>query len=297
VVQFAAWMGWFPFLFYITTYIGEIYAEPFFEENPHMSKDEVDRLWEKATRVGTFALFLFAITTLVASIFLPMITANAFKSPPPPAITRLTPSAPATNFSGADQFPSTPKPTSPRNTRRFWNRLTSLLHFHIRTLTLRRMWLLSHGFFSLCMLSTFFIRSVPAATVLVGFIGIPWAVTNWAPFALISAEISKREAIRRGLIRPPRSRDAQLLAAGEDDSQGADKAGVVLGLHNVAISAPQIVATLISSVIFKALQKPRGTPGDESVAWTLRFAGVCALMAIWLTKRVGEEGEDEREDT
>jgi solute carrier family 45 protein 1/2/4 len=68
---------------------------------------------------------------------------------------------------------------------------------------------------------------------------------------------------------------------------------VVLGIHNVAIAAPQVIATLVSSVMFKLLQKPRGTAGDTSVAWVLRFGGVCALVAAWLTLRVNEEKEEE----
>jgi len=129
---------------------------------------------------------------------------------------------------------------------------------------------------------------------LVALIGIPWAMTNWAPFALIAAEISKRDAIRRGHLRPPspeegRDRDAELLARGEDPSAGADQAGVVLGIHNVAIAAPQVIATLVSSVIFRYLQKPRGSVGDESVAWVLRFGGLAAVVACWMTRRVGEE--------
>jgi len=130
-------------------------------------------------------------------------------------------------------------------------------------------------------------------TVLVALVGVPWALTNWAPFALISSEISKRDAIRRGLLRPS-TREAALVAAGEDEAgaESADQAGVVLGIHNVAIAAPQVIATLVSSVIFRALQKPRGAPGDESVAWVLRFGGCCAVIAAWLTTRVGEEKED-----
>ncbi|TKA64510.1 hypothetical protein B0A55_10521 [Friedmanniomyces simplex] len=140
------------------------------------------------------------------------------------------------------------------------------------------------------MFLTFFVRSVPAATVLVGLIGIPWAMTNWAPFALIAEEISKRDAIRRGALRPPPTREGELLAQGEDESggAGADQAGVVLGIHNVAIAAPQVIAALVSSVIFRALQKERGVPGDNSVAWVLRFGGCAALIAGWLTRRVGE---------
>jgi solute carrier family 45 protein 1/2/4 len=156
-------------------------------------------------------------------------------------------------------------------------------------LTLRRAWLLSHVMFAVCMLLTFFVRGVFMATLLVGLVGLPWAITCWAPFALIASEISKRDAIRRGLIQAPPTLDGQILAANEDDS--ADQAGVVLGIHNVAVSAPQVIATLISSAIFKWLSKPRGTPGDESVAWCMRFGGICALVAAWLTMRVGEDKE------
>jgi solute carrier family 45 protein 1/2/4 len=165
----------------------------------------------------------------------------------------------------------------------------------VKSLTLRRSWFISHILFTVLMALTFFVRSTWGATVLVGAIGIPWCVTNWAPFAIISSEISKRDAIRRGIIKP-RDRESQLIAEGEDDGSGADSAGVVLGIHNVAIAAPQVIATLVSAIMFKLLQKPRGTAGDTSVAWVLRFGGVCALVAAWLTLQVNEEKEEEDEE-
>ena len=64
-----------------------------------------------------------------------------------------------------------------------------------------------------------------------------------------------------------------------------------MGLHNVAIAAPQIIATLVSSAIFKAVQKPRGSAGDDSVGWVLRFGGLAALIAAYMTSRIGEEEE------
>ena len=64
---------------------------------------------------------------------------------------------------------------------------------------------------------------------------------------------------------------------------------MILGLHNVAVSAPQIIATLIGSAIFKAAQKDRGVAGDDSVGWVMRFGGLAALAAAFFTWRVGEE--------
>ncbi|KAF2142919.1 uncharacterized protein K452DRAFT_226029 [Aplosporella prunicola CBS 121167] len=288
-VQLAAWIGWFPFLFYATTYIGEIYTEPYFEANPHMSPEEVDKIWEKGTRMGTLALFIFAITYFAASIILPFIVAPTYKAPLPNPTTPMTPTTPG-SMSASGYFNYKPQKHQAKSRWQRWLELTN--HLQIQSLTLRRAWLLSHIVFTVLMWMTILVRNTTFATILVALVGLPWAITNWAPFALISAEISKRDAIRRGLARPPPTRDGALLASGEDDS--ADRAGVVLGIHNVAIAAPQVIATIVSSAIFRALQKPRGTPGDESVAWVLRFGGCCTLLAAWLTRRVGEENVDER---
>jgi solute carrier family 45 protein 1/2/4 len=298
-VQFFAWIGWFPFLFYITTYVGEIFVEPHLEENPNMEDGDIDKLWEEATRVGTRALLIFAITTFIASVILPFIIPPTYEAPKPPEVTTprtpMTPMAPATpsSMNGSGYFAL--KPQERKKTSGTFNAHISsyLSMLQIQSLTLRRAWMLSHVMFAFLMALTFFIRSTLTATILVAFIGIPWTLTNWAPFALIASEISKRDAIRRGLLRPS-NREAALIAAGEDEAtnQNSDQAGVVLGIHNVAIAAPQVIATLVSSVIFKMLQKPRGTPGDYSVAWVLRFGGCCAIVAAYLTRRVGEDKED-----
>ncbi|KAK7531431.1 uncharacterized protein J3D65DRAFT_653411 [Phyllosticta citribraziliensis] len=299
-VQLAAWIGWFPFLFYATTYIGEIYTEPYFEANPHMSDADINQVWEEGTRMGTLALFIFALTTFACSIILPLLVAPTYKAPSSGAQTPSTPLTPSTPRSSSIasssyfQLPSSSTSHKRRSTSRFashFRRLPELLDaLQIQSLTLRRAWLFSHIMFAVLMWSTLLVRSTVGATFIIALVGVPWAVANWAPFSLISSEISKRDAIRRGLIRPDdEDEDANLLASGEDAHEGADQAGVVLGIHNVAIAAPQVVATLVSSTIFRFLQKPRGSPGDASVAWVLRFGGVCALVAAWLTTRVGEE--------
>ena len=150
--------------------------------------------------------------------------------------------------------------------------------------------MLSHILFALCMASTFFIRTSLQATILTAFVGIPWALTLWAPFALISAEISKRDSEARKRGSADRRRH---VVDSHNDMTGnqEDQAGVILGLHNVAVAAPQIVATLVSSAIFKMAQKPRGEPYDWSVAWVLRFGGLAALVAAYFTWRVHEEAD------
>lgn len=294
-VQFFAWFAYFPFLFYTTTYIGEIYAEPFFAANPNMTPAEVDETWERGTRKGSFALLIFAFTTLGASILLPIMVQPTFKPPSADPKTPLTPALTTPGSVSNDEYfgcrseTSLPSSFSKRKNKGFFGRACNMLpSCRVPGLTLRRTWIISHLFFALAMFLTFAISSTKGATVLVAFIGIPWALTNWAPFAIIAAEIGKRDAIRRHKIQPPPTENGQLLASGEDPAEGADQAGVVLGIHNVAISSPQVLATLVSSVIFKALQKPRGSPGDDSVAWVLRLGGLAALVAAYLATRIDD---------
>ena len=303
-VQFFNWIGWFPFLFYITTYIGQIYVNPIFAENPDLSPAEVDAAWESATRVGTFALLIFAITSFASNILLPFIVVPTYRAPPTPPRDSLhsvtyhpRPSTPGTPGTMSASMTSFFPVTAPETHSRLARLLSAL---QIPWLTLRRAWLLSHLLFAVCMFLTFFVTSTEGATALVGLIGLAWALTLWAPFALISAEISKRDS--EGRVRR-RRRDVYRANHGDnsydndiDAKDGEDQAGVILGLHNVAIASPQILATLVSSAIFRAAQKARGTAGDNSVAWVLRFGGCAALVAAYMTSRLAEERDEGKQN-
>ena len=298
-IQFMNWMGWFPFLFYQTTYIGQLYVNPYL--TPGLSEGEVDRLWTKATRIGTLALLVFAVISFTSNMILPFLVVPSFKSETLDHDERqLARSITPTSFSsrtrrqsfgdvtvgGIESNLSTiredPHVMSPGPLSSFLKRL------QIPGLTLRRAWLLAQCLFSSCMLSTFFISTPVAASIMTAFVGISWSLSLWAPFALISSEIVERDEARR------RRQRRKLVTGAEDDpdaSEEEDKAGIVLGLHNVAVSAPQVIATMICSLIFRALQKERNEPGDNSVAWTLRFGGFVTLASIFLTWRMQEPAE------
>lgn len=193
------------------------------------------------------------------------------------------------------------------------DRLGLLARLQIPGFTLRRAWLLAHLLFSACMFSTFFIYTWQAGTVIIGLVGISWAMTLWAPFAFISAEVAHMDAERRLRHRQSemeapmtsvedshdnddvenggqsvRGAKLSLNDNNDDEEDNLAQAGIILGLHNVAISFPQVFSSLISSAIFKALQKPRGEPWDDSVGWVLRFGGCAALIAAYLTRRLSE---------
>ncbi|KAI6244511.1 General alpha-glucoside permease [Erysiphe necator] len=240
-IQFFAWIGMFPQLFYSSSYIADIYVQPYLRSDPHMSKSELDRLYEKATRVGTFALLIYAITSLATNVFLPFFIA----------------------------------PTHDTSTSKLF----------IPGFTLRKAWMLTQLIFAACMFSTIFVKTISAATVLIGIVGICWALSLWAPYAIISAEVSKRDLLFRN--SDASSCNTNLTNKTAESSQ--DKAGVILGIHNMSIAAPQIIATVASSIIFKFLQKPRGTPGDISFSVVLAFGGFSTLIAALLTSRMKDK--------
>lgn len=89
----------------------------------------------------------------------------------------------------------------------------------------------------------------------------------------------------------------------DQDVSGPIAGGTVLGIHNLAIVAPQFIISLISSAIFKIVDNaappaafapgfefaaPEGQHenvylGKNGVAWVLRFGGLCTLVSIILT--------------
>ncbi|GAO13865.1 uncharacterized protein UV8b_03903 [Ustilaginoidea virens] len=280
-VQFCAWVGFFPLLFYTSSYVGEIYVQPWLRENPRMPPEELDAVYERATRVGTFALLVNAVVSLLTNVFLPFFIAPTFDSQPAPA--------------------------DKRGVLGRW-RLDCL---RIPGLTLKRAWLGSLFLFAGCMFCTVLVTSVAAATVLIGLTGITWAMTLWAPWAVISAEISRRDVAARAKklrdMTPSRGRAPQasaVAAASSSSSSGnsqdldvegaaaeqeTDQAGVILGIHNMAIAVPQMIATLGSSVVFKLVQKPRGTPGDRSFAIVMALGGIFVLASCIFAMRISDD--------
>ncbi|KAG6197189.1 hypothetical protein E4U10_000237 [Claviceps purpurea] len=317
-VQFFAWVGFFPLLFYTSSYIGEIYAQPFLEKNPNMKSDELEALYEKATRIGTFALLVNSIVSLVTNVFLPFFIAPTFDNTPPVPV----------SVAANGQQTSTTSASVARTKQ------SPLEFLRIPGFTLRRAWLGSLFLFAGSMFCTVLVRSVSAATVLIALAGITWAMTLWAPWAIISAEISRRDVVARaGRLKSMAPRqillhDADASSPSPSPSPSSssshhglqeqqqeqqqqqqqeepdlernpaqephDQAGVILGIHNMAIAVPQMIATLGSSLVFKLIQKPRGTPGDHSFATVMALGGISVLVACVFALKI-DDGACKRE--
>lgn len=130
-------------------------------------------------------------------------------------------------------------------------------------------WTASHLLFAIATFSTIFTTSKMGGIIVIGTLGLSWALTLWAPFAIIGIEIAKSSNGTENNLSPL-----------------TNDAGLILSLHNIAISAPQIISALVCSGIFWLARLMGST---DATGWTLRIGGVAALGAAWLSKGISRE--------
>ncbi|KAH6575063.1 hypothetical protein BASA60_005185 [Batrachochytrium salamandrivorans] len=283
-VQFLAWLGWFPFLFYSTSWISDRLEYGNYLANhlvgPSLSADD-------GTRAGSFALLLFAIISVVTGFILPMMTKRSH---------------------GGDRF----------------GRVISTSHGVEGTygrswgayFTLPRIWGFSLFAFAILMVMTVVVHEVVMATFIIAATGVSWGVAQWVPFTLMGEFVSFYDSdsaskesdldaadhdpfhgsleiegggvcvgtqvihrdgytavdggedgsrgcaslagirLNRGSSDPCSPIEARLLNRREDSSDTMQKraagfqAGMVLGIHNIYIVLPQFLSTLLSAIVF-----------------------------------------------
>ncbi|KAK9235920.1 hypothetical protein V1525DRAFT_408443 [Lipomyces kononenkoae] len=164
-VQLFAWYGWFTFLFYSSTWVGEIFVR-YGSGDLSDTRDRVGAIG----RVGSLALTVYSTITLICSLILPF-----FIVP----------------LNQATQHPSNNKPT--------YENLPSFVAEFLYAIgpyrpTLPTAWVIGQVVYALAMFSTVFVKSVRAATFVVAICGFSWALSSWAPYALLAEEIRKLNA-------------------------------------------------------------------------------------------------------
>jgi solute carrier family 45 protein 1/2/4 len=136
---------------------------------------------------------------------------------------------------------------------------------------IQRAWSISQLLLAFCLFSTILIRDRRAAMMLTAVVGISWAFALWVPFAMIGQEIATRQEQNANIME------------GDIGPAQQDQAGAIMGLHNTAISLPQIIAALTSSVIFWIV---KSLGSEDGIGWVLRVGGCAALVASWLSSRM-----------
>lgn len=153
VIQFFASMGWFPIMFWSTSYIGELYLDD-------TSLGDADsRTADEATRIGTRAMLFQAIVSFSTAVILPTLIQPLVKP------------------QGAEKETQNPL-------AKFIKRIIppSLLD-------LSSVWTFSHILFAVTIFSTIFTSSYVASSVLIAIVGFTWALAMWAPFTLVSYSV------------------------------------------------------------------------------------------------------------
>ncbi|KAF2718359.1 MFS general substrate transporter [Polychaeton citri CBS 116435] len=274
-IQFWCWIGWFPFLFYSSTWVGEIYMRHDLPPGTKHSDDIVSEIG----RVGSNTMIIYGMISFVGSLILPAIV----KSP-----------------DDEDRPSFTPRPHK-------------LLEPVLKDMdgwkpTLLTAWTAGALLFAASMVWAPFVKSVRFATVLVAFCGLPWAVSSWAPFAFMGIEINRLgTSIPMTNSRKPSVDESNGLAKGSylaqdhtsEPSKGSGElAGLYLAILNFYTAGPQFIGSGISIIVFTLLE-PGQSPelakdtkssehnskdGPSAIGVCLFIGAVSATMAAWKTR-------------
>ncbi|KAG6869304.1 hypothetical protein C0993_000057 [Termitomyces sp. T159_Od127] len=274
-VQLFAFMGWFPFLFYSTTYMGQVMAY------------ELDREPDAdyATRMGEFAMLLYSIVGVFTGFLLPHLASRDRRL-----------------LAHKEDVDEDAELTRLQQTVREWRveaaRQGKPLRLPIMPFLLRNIWTGALFLFTVLTFSTFFITTV---------VQILKEGRDPQPSAALAP---RRPSHVRVVSTPPlyrrpaderqpllRSRSFDGLENGVHVGPVAPMAGgTVLGIHNLAIVLPQFIVALVTSVIFRITDggSPEGHLlndenkyyGKTGVGWVLRFGGCCTLIAALIVRRV-----------
>ncbi|KAF9464426.1 major facilitator superfamily domain-containing protein [Collybia nuda] len=300
-VQLFAFMGWFPFLFYSTTYMGQVMA--------YEHQEEPDP--EYATRTGELAMLLYSVVGVLTGVLLPHLASRDRRL-----------------MAHQEDVDEDAELTRLRNTVREWRadaaRRGKPLRLPVMPFLLRNIWTGALILFSILTFSTLFISTVFQATVFITLVGICWAVAMWVPFAIIMEVLKETPAPTAPVRRPSHTRvlstphvfrrgnnerQPLLRRRSYDEYDGAVEGegevptipmagGTVLGIHNLAIVMPQFILSthyevaLVTSAIFRIVDgsNPDSTGttylGKSGVGWVLRFGGCCTLLGAFIVRMV-----------
>ncbi|OCF30813.1 solute carrier family 45, member 1/2/4 [Kwoniella heveanensis BCC8398] len=297
IVQIAAFMGWFPYLFYSTTYVAEVMTH----ELGH--QPDID----KATRAGSLALLIYSFVAIIAGTLLPYLNARDRRLLKP--MSEKLRDGETHNDDSEDE--DDVEMERIREMVQQWKaeaaREGRPLKLPRMPFMLRNIWTAGLTLFGLLMGSTFFITTVWQATVMIALVGICWAIACWMDDTSSQTDTHPRQ---RGLNQPPASagaapgyrpmhsraastpagpwrsqpvspsrRDADertpltrsystadIEGAGESmeyTGSGPVAGGTIMGIHNLAIVFPQFIIAVVASVIFRlADQEPDIIPSS-----------------------------------
>jgi solute carrier family 45, member 1/2/4 len=185
-----------------------------------------------------------------------------------------------------------------------------------RKIPLHRIWSVSQILFSASMFCTPLGRKTPVvASILVSSVGFSWSVTALVPNTILNMELTLRPRTSADKVEDAEHErnlesegdsqsDDDLMNCGLDVDSGAAESllksrmrsvktvgtasdvGLMLGLQNIAISLPQILSLMATSLISKLQELEEGHDGPAG--WILQSVGVISLIAAYIAWKLGE---------
>ncbi|WVW79703.1 hypothetical protein I302_101673 [Kwoniella bestiolae CBS 10118] len=202
IVQIAAFMGWFPYLFYSTTYVAEVMTH----ELGHVPDTDT------ATRAGSLALLIYSFVAIIAGTLLPYLAARDRRLLKPVSEKIRDGELHADDSEDEDDIEMERIREMVREWKADAARQGRPLKLPTMPFMLRNIWTAGLLLFGILMGSTFFIKKVWQATVMIALVGICWAIACWVPFAIIMEFLKEMSdspppppASRSGRPPPPAS--------------------------------------------------------------------------------------------
>lgn len=185
-------------------------------------------LREKASGRGSLALLVYAITALMCNFSVVVILQTY--------VTTMKCWGGARTFTRKSYSPVPIQPCTTSFQRESESRED------ISWTAIRRLWGVSHLVFAGCMIGIMQATTYDQMLCLMAPVGCCWAVNIWAPYALTG------KVITGYLMRSEVTDPGQNNESCYDELIGRE--GMVMGLHNVAIAVPQVLALVICAAIF-----------------------------------------------
>lgn len=300
---FWSWIGWYPFLIYSSTWVGETY---FRYDVPADANDSKDALGDMG-RIGSYALTVYSFITVLGAWILPLLV----RSPDDSDASIPDPSLPGAS-SQQEQGPLAILH------RRYPNLARFLARSSRSRPDLLSVWICAHLMFAAAMSLAPFAASFRFATALVAFCGIPWTISMWAPTALMGVEVNRLSGGGGGSYRrlstssleftqlPPRSgsddhaEETPTPGAGAGGGGGGGElSGIYFGILNIYITLPQFASTFVSTLVFAVLDPGKShelsgahpsehspTDGPNAIAICLFIGAISAIGAALATRKL-----------
>ncbi|KAK3397743.1 hypothetical protein B0T20DRAFT_230342 [Sordaria brevicollis] len=289
---FWSWIGWFPFIIYSSTWVGETY---FRYDVPADARGSSDALGDMG-RIGSTALTVYSTVTFISAWILPPF----IRAPEDSTFTHRPPASIAGLVETVNKY----KPD------------------------LLSAWIASHLMFAFAMFLTPFAASFRFATVLVALCGIPWSIAMWAPTTFLGVEVNKlsgapdpmspsgtagpsyrrlsTSSIEMRFVSDPSAGSAAVgvdeSAAAAGNSSTGELSGIYFGILNIYTTIPQFIATFMSTIVFAILEPGKSpelatdahpseqanTDGPNAIAVCMFIGAISSLVAAYATSKMRE---------